>query len=236
MLDATLHNLSKSKLIEYLNPQSPEEEKKWDKVFGQAPTKNKFTKPSGTNTMKPVKRDSNTKINIDDIDVELLSNLNNDSGDPFDDLKYTLSENRFLFYHWALYKDKVEDVEDYMRYGAGNQLDFFIHLLRSNPCMYMSGKTFTKEQIRSFTFGEGEGALNLGSTSSIYSGKDNISSASSQASFSSTMSTTVKEKRQRSLHHGAYQHILNKDHYALSRSECVGVAFVWGTDTQGQLG
>ena len=140
----------------------------------------------------------------------------------------TITQNRLLFYHWALYKDKVEDIEDYMKYGVGNQLDFFIHLLRSNPCMYMSNTKFTQAQTWNFTFNDGpNNMLNLKSTSSILCGKDHLSSSLSQASFSSSMSTTVKEKRQRSLHHGAYQHILNKENNALSRSECNGVAYVW---------
>jgi len=60
----------------------------------------------------------------------MLSQFNSDTGDPFDDMKYILQEKRFLFYHWNTYKDKVEDIEDYMRFGAGNQLDFSIFLLR----------------------------------------------------------------------------------------------------------
>lgn len=168
----------------------------------------------------------------------MLSNFRSETGDPFDDLKHTLQENRFLFYHWKLYKDKVEDIEDYMKYGAGNQLDFFIFLLRSNPSMFMSGIKFTNKQIKEFTFSDGvNNMLELKSTSSILSGAHNFSSGMSQESFASdTSNTSAREKRQRSLHHGAYQHILNKDHYAMSRSECNGVVYVWGTDTQGQLG
>lgn len=191
-----------------------------------------------TSPHKPVQRESQSKINIDDIDVDMLSNFRSETGDPFDDLKHTLQENRFLFYHWKLYKDKVEDIEDYMKYGAGNQLDFFIFLLRSNPCMFMSGIKFTNKQIKEFTFSDGvNNMLELKSTSSILSGAHNFSSGMSQESFASDVSSaSAREKRQRSLHHGAYQHILNKDHYAMSRSECNGVVYVWGTDTQGQLG
>lgn len=103
--------------------------------------------------------------------------------------------------------------------------------------MFMSGVKFTNSQIKNFTFNNGpNNMLNLKSTSSILSGRGYSSSSLSQASFSSSMSTTVKEKRQRSLHHGAYQHILNKENHGLSRSECNGTVYVWGTDAQGQLG
>lgn len=74
-----------------------------------------------------------SKINIDDIDIEMLSNYRSDLGDPFDDFKYVLTESKYLFYHWNIYKDKVEDIEDYMKYGAGNQLEYFVWLLRCNP-------------------------------------------------------------------------------------------------------
>jgi len=60
----------------------------------------------------------------------MLSSYQNESGDPFDDIKYIVTERKFLFYHWSLYKDKIEDIEDYMKYGVGNQLDYFIWLLR----------------------------------------------------------------------------------------------------------
>ena len=236
LLDSTIHNLTQARIWESRGEKEGPL-KKWSKLLTEGNTKNKFSQPLRSSPHKGVSRDSRTKINIEDIDVELLSNMNNESSDPFDDLKYTITQNKFLFYHWALYKDIVEDIEDYMKYGGGNQLDFFIYLLRANPCMYMSNTKFSQDQIRDFTFNDGpNNMLNLKSTSSILSGKDHLSSSLSQASFSSNMSTTTKEKRQRSLHHGAYQHILNKENHALSRSECNGVAYVWGTDTHGQLG
>lgn len=242
VLDATLYNLSQAKVhdkdprMTITNGNAPA--KKFSKLFELAPAKNKFIKPKKTPRSKPVKRESQTKINIDDIDVEMLSNFRSETGDPFDDMKYVLHENRFLFYHWQVFKDKVEDIEDYMKYGAGNQLDFFIFLLRCNPTMFLSGVKFTNAEIREFTFSDGvNDMLNLKSTSSILSGAHNFSSSMSQDSYMSNISSnSVKEKRKRSLYHGAYQHVLNKDHYAMSRSEGNGVVYVWGTDSQGQLG
>jgi hypothetical protein len=132
LLDAAIYNLAQARSLdkEHLGVSTNEgPARKWSKL-GQAQTKNKFAKTTRTSPHKPIKRDSDTKINIDDIDIELLSTFQNETGDPFDDLKYTLTDSRFLFYHWGLYKEKVEDIEDYMKYGAGNQLDFFIYLLR----------------------------------------------------------------------------------------------------------
>ena len=168
----------------------------------------------------------------------MLSHYQNESGDPFDDVMYLVNENRFLFYHWNTQKTRYEDVEDYKEYGAGNQLDFFIWLLRWNPCMFMSGIKFSNVQIREFTFSDGvNNMLSLKSGSSIISGIHNMSSSMSMESFSSSAGNqSTKEKRQKAFHHGAYQHILNKDHYAMSRSEWKGVVYVWGTDVQGQLG
>jgi alpha-tubulin suppressor-like RCC1 family protein len=103
----------------------------------------------------------------------------------------------------------------------------------------MSGVKFNNTNIREFTFSDGvNNMLSVKSSSSIASGSHAFSSAMSQSSFNSAVGTpTAKEKeKQRSLHHGAYQHILNKDHFAISRSENKGVVFVWGTDVQGQLG
>lgn len=104
--------------------------------------------------------------------------------------------------------------------------------------MYLSGVRFTNQEIKDFTFSDGvNNMLNLKSTSSIVSGTHNFSSSMSQDSYASNMSSaSAREKRPRSLHHGAYQHILNKDNYAMSRSESNGVVYVWGTDTKGQLG
>lgn len=131
MLDATLHNLTQSKVpVKDSKSASPSggPSKKFSQLFNVAPVKNKFSKPQ-----KLANRDSLSKINIDDIDVEILSNFRSETGDPFDDYKHNLQETRFLFYHWGVFKDKVEDIEDYMRFGAGNQLEYFIFLLRSNP-------------------------------------------------------------------------------------------------------
>jgi len=102
----------------------------------------------------------------------------------------------------------------------------------------MSGIKFTNTQIREFTFSDGvNNMLSLKSGSSIMSGNHNFSSNMSMESYSSnTGMQSSKEKRQKAFHHGAYQHILNKDHYAMSRSESSGVVYVWGTDTCGQLG
>lgn len=246
ILDATLYNLNHAKMYERdihsnLQDKNSAPSKKWTKMFGLAPTKNKFSKPIKTSPYKPTERDSNTKINIDDIDVDLLSQFNSETGDPFDDLKYILTENRFLFYHWNTYKGQVEDIEDYMTHGAGNPLDFFIFLLRWNPCMFLGGIKFTSTQIKEFTFSDGvNNILSFKSTSSIASGLHNFSSSMSNSSIASNVSgisgREPAAKKQRSLHHGAYQHILNKDHFALSRSEGNGVVYVWGTDTQGQLG
>ena len=213
------------------------EDKKWNKVFDEAPIKNKFVKSVRKSPTRN-KNETNDKINIDDIDIEMLSQYQNESGDPFDDVMYLVNENRFLFYHWNTQKSRYEDIEDYMEYGAGNQLDFFIWLLRCNPWMFMSGIKFTNTQIREFTFSDGvNNMLSLKSASSIMSGIHNMSSSLSMESYSSSAGNqSTKEKRQKAFHHGAYQHILNKDHYAMSRSEWNGVVYVWGTDVKGQLG
>ena len=85
----------------------------------------------------------------------------------------------------------------------------------------MSGIKFTNTQIREFTFSDGvNNMLSLKSASSIMSGIHNMSSSLSMESYSSSAGNqSTKEKRQKAFHHGAYQHILNKDHYAMSRSE-----------------
>ena len=243
ILDAALHNLMHSK--DYMKDSSQSakssnsgDEKKWNKVFDEAPIKNKFVKSVRKSPTKNTRKESGNKINIDDIDVDLLSEFPNESGDPFDDYISMMNE-KFLFYHWGTQKDKYEDIEDYMSYGTGNQLDFFVWLLRVNPCMFMSGIKFTNTQIREFTFSDGvNNMLSLKSASSIMSAVHNFSSSMSIDSFSSNYGghSSKAEKKQRAFHHGAYQHILNKDHYAMSRSECNGVVYVWGSDTEGQLG
>ena len=104
----------------------------------------------------------------------------------------------------------------------------------------MSGIKFTNTEIRDFTFSDGvNNMLSMKSTSSIVSGVHNFSSSMSNSSYASNvsgMSGRDNVKKPRSLHHGAYQHVLNKEHFAMSTSESNGVVYVWGTDTQGQLG
>ena len=243
ILDSAIFNLSKAR--DYVKdsrsitgiPNSGLS-RKFSKFQGFIPTKNKFNQPARMNPHTRTSINTDSKLNIDDIQIDMLSLYKSDSGDPFDDIKYILTENKFLFYHWDLYKSKTEDIEDYLRYGAGNQLDYFVWLLRCNPWMYMSGIKFSNSQIRDFTFSDGvNNMLAIKSSSSIISGSQPFSSSMSQISDNSNMnSPNAKDKKQKSFHHGAYQHILNKDHYGMSRSESNGIVYVWGTDVQGQLG
>jgi hypothetical protein len=133
LFDCALHNLMMSKEfvkdprnMTMVGNTGPNQ--KWTKLYGLVPAKNKFMNHIRTTPTKNMNRNS-PGVNLDDIDLKLI-NSRKSIGNPFDDLKYALNDSKFLFYHWERYKDKREDIEDYMRYGAGNQIDYFVWLLR----------------------------------------------------------------------------------------------------------
>ena len=62
--------------------------RKWSKFQGFVPTKNKFNQPARMNPHTRTSVNADSKINIDDIQVDMLSLYKSDLGDPFDDMKY----------------------------------------------------------------------------------------------------------------------------------------------------
>ena len=133
--------------------------------------------------------------------------------------------------------DKFGDASQYLKLGPReNPVLIFHWLIQFSPVNNQSGFYFSNQQIREITFSESKKKSFYKTASSVGTGMFSSSSSMLSESGSDLMSPSIRERNKRKLHHGAYQHLFSKQYWGLSRSEQIGVVYVWGKDLDGQLG
>lgn len=145
-------------------------------------------------------------------------------------------KQKFLFYQWDVFADKIGDASQYLKTGPrDNPVLIFHWLIQFSPVNNQSGFFFSNQEIRDITFSESRKKSFYKTASSVGTGMFSSSSSmmSEQHSGSDLMSPTIRERNKRKLHHGAYQHLVSKQYQGLSRSEQIGVVYIWGKDQDG---